>query len=117
MTVVEHLLKVISKEETGVMPKNDSNSDSNTDKIRERDRERTETGDHDSRGRDSGYDGRVQDSDRDREREKDLEREREKERRHSGNDEGSVNIIAHTHLVDEIDMRRIGIDIIHMNEH
>lgn len=85
-----------SKEETRVMPKNDSNSDSNTDKIRERDRERTETRDHDSRGRDSGYDGRVQDSDRDREREKDLEREREKERRHSGNDEGSgANIKVH----------------------
>ncbi|CAD5172310.1 unnamed protein product [Musa acuminata subsp. malaccensis] len=51
-----------SKEETKVMPKIDSNSDSNTDKIHERDRERTKTRDHDSRGRDSGYDGRVQES-------------------------------------------------------
>ncbi|RZS02201.1 hypothetical protein BHM03_00032202 [Ensete ventricosum] len=46
----------------------------------EGDSERTKTRDHDSRGRDSGYDGRGP---RDREREKDIER------RHSGKDKGS----------------------------
>ncbi|RRT34683.1 hypothetical protein B296_00053005 [Ensete ventricosum] len=54
----------------------------------EGDSERTKTRDHDSRGRDSGYDGRGP---RDREREKDIERESGKERRHSGKDKGSVD--------------------------
>ncbi|RWW40871.1 hypothetical protein BHE74_00053681, partial [Ensete ventricosum] len=52
----------------------------------EGDSERTKTRDHDSRGRDSGYDGRGPG---DREREKDIERESGKERRHSGKDKGS----------------------------